>query len=120
MVSVDVKHHIYFTYLLAYLPAYLFPYLLTYLHTYVRTYLPAYLPTYLFCMMRGCPDYGSVPEVLHEVDLDAYDNVECQRTFQTSTLYDINSYLTEGVMCAANGTTGGQDSCRVSLNLKLV
>ena len=58
--------------------------------------------------------------MLQEVDLDAYDNVECQRTFQTSTLYDIRNYLTEGVMCAANGTTGGQDSCRVSLKLKLV
>lgn len=60
---------------------------------------------------------GSVPSVLQEVDLDVYNNTECQQTFQASTLYDINLYLTEGVMCAANGTTGGQDSCRVSIGV---
>ncbi|XP_070194155.1 SCO-spondin-like isoform X2 [Littorina saxatilis] len=55
---------------------------------------------------------GSVPEVLQEVELDVYDNVVCVDTFQSTTLYDITRYVTKGVMCAANGTSGGQDSCR--------
>ena len=51
------------------------------------------------------------------VELDAYTNVQCEQTFQGSTNYNINDYLTEGVMCAANGTAGGKDSCRVSVRL---
>ncbi|XP_070201259.1 putative inactive serine protease 43 [Littorina saxatilis] len=57
-------------------------------------------------------DTGSVPEVLQEVELDVYDNVVCVDTFQSTTLYDITRYVTKGFMCAANGTSGGQDSCR--------
>ncbi|KAL8616376.1 hypothetical protein ACOMHN_032230 [Nucella lapillus] len=51
------------------------------------------------------------PEALQEVDLDTYTSAQCKRTFG-SRVNNISRYVTQGVMCASNSTSGGKDSCR--------
>ncbi|KAK7478366.1 hypothetical protein BaRGS_00030370, partial [Batillaria attramentaria] len=57
-----------------------------------------------------CPEAKA--DVIVKVSLRAYTKAECLNTFQSTTSYDINTYLHDGVMCAANGVMGGKDSCR--------
>ncbi|XP_070211602.1 serine proteinase stubble-like isoform X2 [Littorina saxatilis] len=57
---------------------------------------------------------GIFTNELQEVTLWAYNSSQCRLTFPDFKSYNNNSidyYLTEGVMCAANGTHGGQDAC---------
>ncbi|XP_076449504.1 serine protease 33-like [Babylonia areolata] len=57
--------------------------------------------------------FQGVPEALMEVDLMTYNHTQCEAVFQRTTpIYNISSYLSPGVLCAANGTSGGMDSCR--------
>ncbi|KAK7482045.1 hypothetical protein BaRGS_00026737, partial [Batillaria attramentaria] len=57
------------------------------------------------------------PTELHTVTMQAYNHTHCSRTFSTlfrrETGDDINRYLNSGVMCAANFTVGGKDTCQV-------
>ncbi|KAL8616330.1 hypothetical protein ACOMHN_056273 [Nucella lapillus] len=55
---------------------------------------------------------NNVPEVLQHVELKVYDYQTCRRVFDRTTPYNINLFVMNGVMCAANGTSGGKDSCR--------
>ncbi|XP_076470391.1 brain-specific serine protease 4-like isoform X2 [Babylonia areolata] len=68
-----------------------------------------------FCVVAG---WGALsysytfPDQLQHVQLKVYDYRACKETFDPTTNYNISLFLMEGVMCAANGTAGGKDSCR--------
>ena len=57
------------------------------------------------------------PVEQREVTLTAYDSAACRNTFPqfTSDGKDIHYYVDDSVICAANGTDGGGDSCVVLL-----
>ncbi|KAK7110206.1 serine proteinase stubble-like [Littorina saxatilis] len=57
---------------------------------------------------------ATYPDELREVTLGTYNSSACRRKFSSFTSLNlaIDYYLSDGVMCAANGTHGGLDSCQ--------